>query len=52
MLRQFVMWLSGALILRPSQVMLGLIILSSPIIYMIGEFIIRRIYRLIKNREK
>ena len=52
MLRQFVMWLSAALRLLPSQVLLGLIILGSPIIYMIVEFIIKRIYRLIKNIRK
>ncbi len=48
MLRQFVMWLSMALMKKPDEIMLYLIILSSPVIYTLGSFLIKNILKLIR----
>ncbi len=48
MLRQFVMFLAMALMKKPDEIMLYLIILGSPVIYVLGSFLIKNIPKLVK----
>ena len=48
MLRQFVMFISMTLMKKPDEIMLYLIILSSPVIYTLGSFLIKNILKLFR----
>jgi hypothetical protein len=49
MLRQYILWLSAVLAKKPDEVMLTLLIISSPIICGIAGFLIKKIIKLFKR---